>query len=95
MQERLVNECLDFSVPQFDVIRSCTHLNNKSFVDVFEATVNWEGKEEREIVELQFEDLLSSCILYKILFLQRVRKSAFECREYFAIFIFFCSCFNH
>ena len=50
-------------MPQFDVIRSCTHLNNKPFVDVFEATVNWEGKEERQIVKLQFEDLLSSCIL--------------------------------
>ena len=63
VQERLVNECLDVSVPRFDVIRSCTHLNNKPFVDVFEATVNWEGKEERQIVKLQFEDLLSSCIL--------------------------------
>ena len=63
VQERLVNECLDVSVPHFDVIRSCTHLNNKPFVDVFEATVNWEGKEERQIVKLQFEDLLSSYIL--------------------------------
>ncbi|XP_019858834.1 PREDICTED: uncharacterized protein LOC109587061 [Amphimedon queenslandica] len=59
-KERLMRECLDASVSQFDVVRSCTHLNGRPFIDLFELEMNWEAV-------LKTELLLSQSIYKRVL----------------------------
>uniref|UniRef100_A0A1X7T032 Uncharacterized protein n=1 Tax=Amphimedon queenslandica TaxID=400682 RepID=A0A1X7T032_AMPQE len=49
-KERLMRECLDASVSQFDVVRSCTHLNGRPFIDLFELEMNWEAVLKTELL---------------------------------------------